>query len=42
LEFGIWAKKVREELNKIGLGYIWHDSKENSVSRIVKHLNAII
>jgi hypothetical protein len=26
-----WEIKLSEELNKIKLGYIWHDSKENSI-----------
>jgi hypothetical protein len=37
----IWKlgkKKLSEELNKIGLGYIWHDPKENSVSRTCKQI----
>jgi hypothetical protein len=34
LKFGSWGKKLKEELNKIGLGYIWYDPKENIVGRI--------
>jgi hypothetical protein len=36
LEFGSWAKKVSEQLSKIGLGYIWQDLKENNVCKICK------
>jgi hypothetical protein len=32
------AKKLSEELNKMGLEYIWVDPKENSVSRICKQI----
>jgi hypothetical protein len=38
LKFGSWAKKLSDELNKIGLEYIWQDPKENSVSRICKQI----
>jgi hypothetical protein len=31
-----WAKKLSEDLNKIGLGYIWYDPKVNCMSRIYK------
>jgi hypothetical protein len=31
-----WTRKLREELDKIGLGYIWQDPQENSVSRAYK------
>jgi hypothetical protein len=31
------AQKLGEELNKRGLGYIWHDPNENSVGRICKN-----
>jgi hypothetical protein len=33
LKFGSWAIKLSEELDKIGLVYIWQDPQENSVSR---------
>jgi hypothetical protein len=36
LEFESWAKKLSEQLSKIGLGYIWQDLQENSVSEICK------
>jgi hypothetical protein len=36
LEFGSWAKKLSEQLSKIGLGYIWQDLRENIVSVIHK------
>jgi hypothetical protein len=36
LKFGSWAKKLREELDKIGLGYIWQYPQDNSVSRTCK------
>jgi hypothetical protein len=29
---------LSEDLNKIGLGYIWEDPKENSASRICKRI----
>lgn len=38
LKFGSWEKKLSEELNKIQLGYIWQDPKENSVSRICRKI----
>jgi hypothetical protein len=34
LKFGSWAKKLSEELDKIGLGYIWQHPQQNGVSRI--------
>jgi hypothetical protein len=36
LKCGVWAKKLSEEFNKIGLGYIWHDPEENCVVCYVK------
>jgi hypothetical protein len=36
LKFGIWAKELREQLDKIGLKYIWQDPEKNSVSRTCK------
>jgi hypothetical protein len=41
-QFKIWklGKKLSEELNKTGLGYIWHDPKENSVDRLCKMKDA--
>jgi hypothetical protein len=41
IKFGSWAKKLSEELNKIGLAYIWHDPKKNSVDRICKNITEI-
>jgi hypothetical protein len=35
-EFDSWASKLNEQLNKIGLGYIWHDLSMNTVSGIFK------
>lgn len=36
LESGRWAKKLGEQLSKIGLGYIWQDLSKNSVSGTCK------
>jgi hypothetical protein len=35
------GRKLSEELNKIELGYLWHDTKENSVARICKNKRKI-
>jgi hypothetical protein len=35
-EFDSWASKLNEQLNKIGLGYIWHGLSVNTVSEISK------
>jgi hypothetical protein len=31
-EFDSWARKLSEQLSKIGLGYIWQDFRVNTVS----------
>jgi hypothetical protein len=36
LEFRSWSKELSEEVNEIGLEYIWQDPQENSVSRTCK------
>jgi hypothetical protein len=38
LKSGSWAKKLKEELDKTGLVYIWQDPQENSMSRTCKKL----
>jgi hypothetical protein len=38
LKFRSWGEKLSEELNKIGLRYICHDPKENSMSRTCKKI----
>jgi hypothetical protein len=38
LEFGSWAKKLSEQLSKIGLGYIWHDLRVNTECVIYKQI----
>jgi hypothetical protein len=38
LEFDSLVKKVREQLSKIGLGYIWQDLRVNAVSGICKKI----
>jgi hypothetical protein len=30
LEFDSWARKLSEQLSKIGLGYIWQDLRVNT------------
>jgi hypothetical protein len=35
-KIGSWAKKLREELDRIALGYIWQDPQENGLSRTCK------
>jgi hypothetical protein len=36
LEFDSWARKLSEQLSKIGLGHIWQDLRVNTVSGICK------
>jgi hypothetical protein len=36
LEFHSWAKKLSEQLSKIGLVYIWQDLRVNTVSGICR------
>jgi hypothetical protein len=38
LEFDSWARKLSEQLSKIGLGYIWQDLRVNTVSGICKKI----
>jgi hypothetical protein len=37
-EFDSWANKLSEQLSKIGLGYIWHDLRVNTVNGIFKKI----
>jgi hypothetical protein len=37
-EFDSWASKLNEQLNKIGVGYIWHGLSVNNVSGIFKKI----
>jgi hypothetical protein len=41
-EFDSWASKLNEQLNKIGLGYIWHDLSVNTVSGIFKKIKDVM
>jgi hypothetical protein len=36
LKFVSWTKKLSEELDGTGMGYIWQDPQQNSVIRILK------
>jgi hypothetical protein len=36
LKFDSWESKLSEQLSKIGLAYIWHDVRVNTVSGICK------
>jgi hypothetical protein len=34
MKFESWAKKMKEELESIGLAYIWHSQQEWNTSRL--------
>jgi hypothetical protein len=34
----VGQRNLREELNKIGLGYIWQDPMENQMARICRKI----
>jgi hypothetical protein len=38
LEFDSWAKKLSEQLSKIGLGYIWQNLRVNTASGICEKI----
>jgi hypothetical protein len=40
LKFDSWAKKLSEQISKIGSGYIWQDLRVNTVSGICKKIKA--
>jgi hypothetical protein len=38
IKFDSWARKLSEQLSKIGLGYIWQDLRVNTGSGICKKI----
>jgi hypothetical protein len=32
LKFESWAKKLKDEVGKIGLAYIWHSQQKNNIN----------
>ena len=39
MEFGSWAKELSEQLDKLGLGLMWHKPEEINVKTNVTTLN---